>query len=146
MSGRGALDGQRSSRHPDSMLSKVRTIDMWGFAESQETVGVSPEMYSEFIFPYQKTILERFGLNCYGCCEPLDRRWEYVRTFPRLRRVSVSPWSDVKRMAELLQGNYIFSLKPSPVPLAGLTWMKTLSGRSCAEISSGREIAGLKLS
>ena len=91
---------------------------MWGFAESQETVGVSPEMYREFIFPYQRTILERFGLNCYGCCEPLDNRWDLVKTFPRLRRVSVSPWSDVKRMAELLQGNYIFSLKPSPVPLA----------------------------
>ena len=97
---------------------KVRTIDMWGFAESQETVGVSPVMYKEFIFPYQKTILERFGLNCYGCCEPLDKRWEYVRTFPRLRRVSVSPWSDVERMAEFLRGDYIFSLKPSPVPLA----------------------------
>jgi hypothetical protein len=103
---------------PGFDASKVRTMDMWGFAESQETVGVSPAMYNEFIFPYQKTILSRFGLNCYGCCEPLDKRWEYVRTFPRLRRVSVSPWSNVERMAELLQGNYIFSLKPSPVPLA----------------------------
>jgi hypothetical protein len=98
--------------------AKVRTIDMWGFAESQETVDVSPEMYNEFIFPYQKTILERFGLNCYGCCEPLDKRWKYVRNFPRLRRVSVSPWADVERMAEFLRGDYIFSLKPSPVPLA----------------------------
>jgi hypothetical protein len=97
---------------------KVRTRDMWGFAESQETVGVSPEMFLEFIFPYQKTILERFGLNCYGCCEPLDARWKYVANFPRLRRVSVSPWSDVARMAEFLGGDYIFSLKPSPMPLA----------------------------
>jgi hypothetical protein len=97
---------------------KVRTIDMWGFAESQETLGISPAMFKEFVFPYQKTILERFGLNCYGCCEPLDTRWEYVKTFPHLRRVSVSPWSDVQVMAELLQGNYILSLKPSPVPLA----------------------------
>jgi len=96
----------------------VRTIDMWGFAESQETVGVSPEMYGEFIFPYQKTILERFGLTCYGCCEPLDNRWEYVRHFPRLRRVSVSPWSDVERMAALLGAGYVFSLKPNPAPLA----------------------------
>ena len=103
---------------PGYDASKVRTMDMWGFAESQETVGISPEMYREFIFPYQRTILERFGLNCYGCCEPLDNRWDLVKTFPRLRRVSVSPWSDVQRMAELLQGNYIFSLKPSPVPLA----------------------------
>ena len=98
--------------------ARVRTIDMWGFAESQETVGVSPELYNEFIFPYQKTILDRFGLNCYGCCEPLDKRWHYVKNFPRLRRVSVSPWSDVEQMAEFLQADYILSLKPSPVPLA----------------------------
>jgi hypothetical protein len=98
--------------------ARVRTIDMWGFAESQETVGVSPELYNEFIFPYQKTILDRFGLNCYGCCEPLDKRWHYVKNFPHLRRVSVSPWASVEQMAEFLQADYILSLKPSPVPLA----------------------------
>jgi hypothetical protein len=101
--------------------TRVRTIDMWGFAESQETVGVSPEMFNEFILPYQKTILERFGLNCYGCCEPLDNRWRFLASIPRLRRVSVSPWSDVARMAELLGREYVFSLKPSPVPLAEST-------------------------
>lgn len=97
---------------------RVRTMDMWGFAESQETVGVSPAMFGEFIFPYQRSVLERFGLNCYGCCEPLERRWMYISTIPRLRRVSVSPWADVKKMAEFLGNRYIFSLKPSPVPLA----------------------------
>lgn len=96
----------------------VRLKDMWGFAESQETVGVSPEMYEEFVFPYQKTILERFGLNCYGCCEPLDPRWEVVKKFPNLRRVSTSPWANIDKMAEKLQDRYIMSLKPSPTPLA----------------------------
>lgn len=96
----------------------VRTIDMWGFAESQETCYVSPEMFEEFIFPYQYAILERFGLNCYGCCEPLHPRWHVVQRFPRLRRVSVSPWADLKKMAEYLGDKYIYSLKPSPTDLA----------------------------
>jgi hypothetical protein len=96
----------------------VRLMDMWGFAESQETVGVSPEMFKEFVFPYQLSILERFGLNCYGCCEPLNVRWKYVKDFPRLRRVSVSPWADVRQMAEYLENRYVLSLKPSPSPLA----------------------------
>jgi hypothetical protein len=96
----------------------VTTKDMWGFAEAQETVGVSPKMFAEFILPYQIPILERFAINCYGCCEPLDKRWQFVRTIPRLRRVSVSPWADVPKMAESLGGDYIFSLKPSPTPLA----------------------------
>ncbi|MDP6633903.1 MAG: hypothetical protein QGG42_03320 [Phycisphaerae bacterium] len=97
---------------------RVRTTDMWGFCESQETVGVSPDMFEEFVFPYQLPILERFGLNCYGCCEPLDKRWHVVKRIPRLRRVSVSPWADVEAMAENLGGDYIYSFKPSPADLA----------------------------
>ena len=93
-------------------------MDMWGFAESQETVGVSPEMFREFVLPYQMSIMKRFGLNCYGCCEPLDIRWQYVKDFPRLRRISVSPWADVQKMAEYLENKYVMSLKPSPTPLA----------------------------
>ncbi|MEJ5253054.1 MAG: hypothetical protein HPY54_13415 [Chthonomonadetes bacterium] len=96
----------------------VRPIDMWGFAESQETVGISPEMFEEFIFPYQYSLLERFGLNCYGCCEPLDSRWHVVERFPRLRRVSMSPWVNVEAMAERLGNCYIFSWKPHPGVLA----------------------------
>ena len=96
----------------------VRTGDMWGFAESQETVGISPQMFAEFVLPYQLPLLERFGLNCYGCCEPLDQRWSVVGQIPNLRRVSVSPWSDLAGMAEKLGGRYVYSMKPSPTDLA----------------------------
>ena len=96
----------------------VRPIDMWGFGESQETVGVSPAMFGEFVLPYQLPLLERFGLNCYGCCEPLDKRWDYVARIPRLRRVSVSAWANVHDMAERLGDRYIFSWKPRPADLA----------------------------
>ena len=92
--------------------------NMWGFAESQETVGVSPDMFEEFIFPYQLPILERFGLNAYGCCEPLDIRWHVVKKIPRLRRVSISRWCEPERAAQLLQGNYVYSYKPNPSYLA----------------------------
>ena len=96
----------------------VRCIDMWGFVESQETVCVSPEMYGEFIYPYEKPILDRFGLNCYGCCEPLNSRWHIVSQHHNLRRVSCSPWADYEKMAEYLTDKYIFSLKPNPTPLS----------------------------
>jgi hypothetical protein len=96
----------------------IRTCDLWGFAESQETHGVSPEMFADFIFPYQLSILKRFGLNCYGCCEPLDARWTIIKEIPRLRRVSVSPWADKQKMADYLQDKYIYSLKPNPADLA----------------------------
>ena len=96
----------------------VRTGDMWGFTESQETVHVSPAMYEEFIFPYEKPIMERFGLTCYGCCEPLHGRWHVVKQHPHLRRVSCSPWVDVEKMAANLGDKYIFSMKPNPAALA----------------------------
>ena len=93
---------------------RVRFRDMWGFAESQETVGISPDMFSEFVFPYQLALLENFGINCYGCCEPIEGRWEDVSKIPRLRRISVSPWSNQLTMRDYLGKNYIFSRKPNP--------------------------------
>lgn len=106
----------------DDFTGHVRCQDMWGFAESQETTLVSPAMFGEFILPYQLPILERFGLNCYGCCEPLDKRWEYVKRVPRLRRVSVSAWANVPDMAEKLGNSYLFSWKPYPTDLAMSTF------------------------
>lgn len=101
-----------------STLDHVTPMDMWGFVESQETVSVSPDAYGEFIFPYHLRIARRFGLNCYGCCEPFEPRWKYVKQLPRLRRVSCAPWSDRDRAAELLGDKYISSIKLNPAPLA----------------------------
>jgi hypothetical protein len=96
----------------------VRCRDMWGFTESQETVGVSPGMYEEFVFPLEKPIMERFGLTCYGCCEPVHARWHVVKRHSNLRRVSCSPWVDVEKMAEYLEDQYILSLKPNPAVIS----------------------------
>jgi hypothetical protein len=97
---------------------RVRCADLWGFTESQETVSVSPAMYEEFVFPFEKPIMERFGLTCYGCCEPLHNRWNTVRRHHGLRRVSCSPWADLEKMAEYLGDRYVFSMKPNPAALA----------------------------
>ncbi|MEE8452121.1 MAG: hypothetical protein V3R99_09410 [Thermoguttaceae bacterium] len=118
--GSGGFGLTRELPQPD-FAGRVRTCDMWGFCESQETVQVSPAMFEEFIFPYQLPVMERFGLNCYGCCEPIDKRWHVVKRFPRLRRVSVSAWADVEKMAEFLGADYLYSYKPSPVELAQST-------------------------
>jgi len=115
--GSGGFGWTRELPQPD-FAGTVRTRDMWGFAESQETVGVSPDMFEEFIFRYQLPLLARFGLNCYGCCEPVDRRWHVVSNAPNLRRVSVSAWCDLADMASKLGDRYIFSWKPNPADLA----------------------------
>lgn len=116
--GSGGFGWTRQLPAPGFDPDRVRLEDMWGFCESQETVGVGPDMFEEFVFPYQLPILEKFGLNCYGCCEPLDQRWHIVSRIPNLRRVSVSAWADFGKMAELLGDKFVYSWKPSPTPLS----------------------------
>ena len=97
--------------------SPITLMDTWGHLESQETVGVSPQMFNEFIFPYQLPLAKRFGLVCYGCCEPIGKRLEYIKQIPNLRRLSISAWADEEFCADALKRDYIYSRKPNPAPL-----------------------------
>ncbi len=92
------------------------TSDVWGFMDSQETVGISPDMYEEFIYPCYKKISEQYGLLSYGCCEPVHPIWDRcISKLKNLRKVSVSPWCDEEFMGEKLRGSrIIYHRKPSP--------------------------------
>ena len=94
----------------------VRSTHLWGHINSQESVGVSPEMYHEFIYPYFEEMARQFGLVYYGCCEPVHDYWDRsLHTQPNLRKVSISPWCDGEFMSERLRGGrIIYSRKPSP--------------------------------
>ena len=92
------------------------TRDVWGFMDSQETVGISPDMYEEFIFPCYRKIAGEYGLLSYGCCEPLDTIWDKcISKLENLRKVSISPWCNEEFMGERLKGSsVIYHRKPSP--------------------------------
>jgi hypothetical protein len=92
----------------------VRPCDMWASAEAQELAQVSPEQHAEFVLPYEKRLLAPFALTGYGCCEDLARKLDDVLTIPHIRRISISPWSDVAACAEKLGNRAIFSWKPQP--------------------------------
>jgi hypothetical protein len=93
----------------------VRMKDMWCLSEAQEFVGVGPELFEEFALRYQLPIVSEFGLVCYGCCEPLDKKFDLVtKNIPNLRRVSVSPWCDRQIAADKLTNKYVYSWKPAP--------------------------------
>jgi len=59
---------------PDFDGEQVRTMDLWGFATAQIFSEVSPAMHEEFALRHERRFLDLFGLNCYGCCEPLHRK------------------------------------------------------------------------
>ena len=90
--------------------------------ESQETVGVGPEQFEEFIFPYQLRVAERFGKCYYGCCEPLDDKSDIIRNLPHVRKISMSPWVDADKGARRIGTDFVFSRKPSPAFLAREPW------------------------
>jgi hypothetical protein len=100
----------------------VRSADLWGSATAQIFAEVSPQMHEAFALNYERRWLERFGLAYYGCCEPLDRKMEILRTVPNLRKISVSPWNDIPRIAEEIGSDYVFSFKPNPAILARESW------------------------
>ena len=84
------------------------TKQLWGFLESQETTAVSPETYGEFVYPYQDRLVKRFGLLSYGCCERVDAIWQdYLSKWDNLRKLSVSPFNDERKVGEYLRGTRI---------------------------------------
>lgn len=97
----------------------VKRSALWYFSASQETTMLGPARFEEFMWQYQRPIMERFGLSAYGCCEDLTLKIPVLRQLPNLRRVAVSPMADVARCAELLGTDYIISYRPSPSDMVG---------------------------
>lgn len=104
-----------SDRLPDNK-SAYSMHDIWGYLDSQESSGLSPEMYAEFIFPYYKKIMDDLGRVSYGCCEAVDPIWDNcIQHIPNLGKVSISPWCNEEAMGERLRYMDVTYLrKPSP--------------------------------
>ena len=99
---------------------QVLLKNCWCWTDSQESAPISPAMFSEFFLPYIAEVTRPFGLTYYGCCEAVHDRFEYIaKAIPNLRAVSVSGWSDLFKMGELLGRQYVYSRKPTPAYISG---------------------------
>ncbi|WP_394927422.1 hypothetical protein [uncultured Robinsoniella sp.] len=108
------------TNHSVKDKAQVKLHEMWGFADSQEFSSVSPEMFREFALQYQSRGLKKFGYACYGCCEPLDMKYDAIFTeLPNIRRLSVSPWSNINIAADAIGKKAIYSRKPDPAQICG---------------------------
>ena len=76
-------------------------------------------MFEEFELQYQKPLMTRCGLSYYGCCEPLDAFLTRLTAIPNMRKLGVSPWSDVNACAEIIGGKYVAAVKPNPAFVSG---------------------------
>lgn len=100
----------------------VRPIDLWGNGTAQIFSGVSPEMHAEFALQYENRWMAWFGLNYYGCCEPLHDKLDLLKDVPNLRKISISPWADLDKAVEQMRGKYVISYKPNPAIFAQRDW------------------------
>ena len=100
----------------------VQPHNMWGCSNAQIFSEVSPDMHWQFALQHDLRWLRRWGLNYYGCCEPLDGKAEILKRVPNLRKVSVTPWCKTQRAVEALGPHWVLSRKPNPAILAGDDW------------------------
>ncbi|MBT3273007.1 MAG: hypothetical protein HN368_07625 [Spirochaetales bacterium] len=116
--GSGGMGYTTELPRADGEPAPIERSDLWALVESQETVGVGPDQFEEFVFPYQEKIAAQYGLCYYGCCEPVNSRWHVLKRIPNIRSVSISPWADEEFMAEALSDNYVYSRKPQPTMIS----------------------------
>lgn len=99
---------------PSASDTPVSTKQLWGYMAAQEFTTVGPAMFEEFMFRYQKPILERYGLAAYGCCEDLSQKIPIIKQLKNLRRIAVSPFADPAKCAEQIGSDYVLSWRPNP--------------------------------
>jgi hypothetical protein len=100
----------------------VRCRDLWGYVMAQEFAGVSPEMHERYVLRHQQALGSRFGLLCYGCCEPNDRKWDAIfHAFPNLRELSVSHAALLPIAVESIGRRAVFCWKPNSTMLTFAT-------------------------
>lgn len=120
--GSGGLGLTEELPPPDYNPDHIRPQDLWGCATPQIFSDVSPSMHEEFALQFEMRWLERWGLNYYGCCEPLHTKIPILRQIPRLRKISCSPRADKAAMAEQCGRDYVISLKPNPAIFTDTYW------------------------
>lgn len=119
----GLLDSTIESLHctppftddlPHKDAVPARTKDVWFRAMAQMLSTVSPAAFEEFEFQYMRRLAEKCGLVYYGCCEPLDHFLPILKTLPNLRKCGVSPWANIRKLAEGMGGGFVYARKPNP--------------------------------
>jgi len=98
---------------------RVVSTDRYGYLESQESAGISSEMFDEFLMPHFVNFACKFKLLMFGCCEAVHNLMPVLQRLPGLRKVSVTPWCDMYKLAETCRQDVIWCRKPIPLKLCG---------------------------
>jgi hypothetical protein len=101
---------------------RIASRDRYGYLESQESAGISADMFDEFVMPHLTKLAGKFKLLMFGCCEPVHNLMPALQRLPGLRKVSVTPWCDLRTLVETCRQDVIWCRKPIPLKLCGGTF------------------------
>ena len=132
--GSGGLGHTKDLPKPGFNPECVRTCDQWGSATAQIFSDVSPAQHEEFALQYERRWLNHFGMNYYGCCEPLHLKMDMLESVPNLRKISMSPWADVEIMVAKSNGRHVLSHKPNPAIVATDDWNPDQARKNIREV------------
>jgi len=88
----------------------------WPYVSAQTSSGFGPDMYEEFVHPYNAKLAAHFSNKTvyYHGCETLDQKLGCIQNLPNLRRQHVSPWSTVAKAVEVFQGSVVMEVHANP--------------------------------
>ena len=95
---------------------KLKLSDEWCYIGAQTSSGLGPEMYAEFVQPYNARLAELFPGKTvyYHGCENLDQKAIIIRNLPNLRRFHISPWSSIRAVREATKDSFIYEVHDHP--------------------------------
>ena len=79
----------------------------WAYLSAQSSAPLGPEMYAEFVQPYNARLAELFAKIYYHGCEDLGRKVESIKDLPNLRHFHVSPWTALADVMPHLRGRKV---------------------------------------
>lgn len=101
----------------DDFHSRMPALrDEWAYVSAQTSSGLGPDMYAQFVQPYNQRLASLFCNKTvyYHGCECLDQKLDVLAGLANLRRFHVSPWSSVPAAAAKFAGKAVLEVHSHP--------------------------------
>jgi len=87
---------------------------MWAYVHAQSAASLSPEMYAEFIHPYNCRLASLVGKVYYHGCEDLSKKCRTIKTLPNLRLFHISPWTPPEPVISEMGTGFAYEVHSHP--------------------------------
>lgn len=91
-----------------------RLSSSWAYVHAQSAASFSPQMYADFVQPYNERLAALVRRVYYHGCEDLSRKAIVLRGLPHLALFHVSPWTPPEPVVEVLGGAVAYEVHSHP--------------------------------